>query len=267
MDSLRLYFRFVATSLRAQMLYPQAFLLGLAGSFASTIIGFIGIWALFARFHQIRGWNLADVAVFYALVNIAFSIADVGTRGFDVFGSQFVRTGNFDRVLLRPRTAALQVLGYQVRIAMFGRLLQGLIILGIALALSKAAWGVPQLLLILWTISGGVCLFAGLLILQATMCFWTVESLEIANTLTYGGVEAAQYPLNIYARWFRRFLTFIVPIGCVSYFPIAALLGRADSTGVPVWIAELTPAAGFAFLALALVAWGRGIGRYTSAGG
>ena len=37
--------------------------------------------------------------------------------------------------------------------------------------------------------------------LQATLAFWTVDSLEVAKTLTYGGVEAGQYPLDIYARW------------------------------------------------------------------
>ena len=56
-----------------------------------------------------------------------------------------------------------------------------------------------------------------------------LESLEIGNTLTYGGVEAARYPLDIYA-WFRNFLTFVVPLGCVSYFPVAAVLGHADRT-------------------------------------
>ena len=67
----------------------------------------------------------------------------------------------------------------------------------------------------------------GILILQATLAFWTIESLEIANTLTYGGVEAAQYPLDIYSRWFRDFLIFVVPIGCVGYFPIVRILGIA----------------------------------------
>jgi hypothetical protein len=39
------------------------------------------------------------------------------------------------------------------------------------------------------------------------------------NAPSYGGIEAAQYPLDIYTAWFRKFLIFIVPIGCVVYFP------------------------------------------------
>jgi ABC-2 type transport system permease protein len=99
-----------------------------------------------------------------------------------------------------------------------------------------------------------------------TLAFWTVESLEVANTLTYGGVEAGQYPLDIYTRWFRGFLTFIVPLGCVSYFPVAAVLGHANRTGVPGWLLPLTPIVGFLFLAVSLWVWRFGVRRYTSTG-
>jgi ABC-2 type transport system permease protein len=248
------------------MFYPQTFLLGMAGNASGTAVLFASVWALFLRFHQVRGWRFGEVALFYALINIAFSLVDCATRGFDFFGPQFVKTGDFDRVLLRPRPPALQVLGYEVRLSMLGRLIQALFALGVALWLLRPNWGVSELLLLTWTICGAMSLFTGILILQATLAFWTVDNLEIVNVVTYGGVEAGQYPLNIYAAWFRRFLLFLVPIGCVSYLPVAALLGRVDVTGVSPAVAEMAPGAGFAFLALALQAWRVGIGRYTSTG-
>jgi ABC-2 type transport system permease protein len=110
---------------------------------------------------------------------------------------------------------------------------------------------------------GGVALFSGILVLQGTLAFWTVESLEIANTLTYGGVEAAQYPMDVYARWFRNFVTFVVPIASVSYFPVSAVLGRGVA-GAIWW--RLTPAFGLVFFALSLVVWRFGVRRYTSTG-
>jgi ABC-2 type transport system permease protein len=139
-------------------------------------------------------------------------------------------------------------------------------------ALIVAAWLLPivweaaRIVLLLWAIAGGVALFFGILVLQATLSFWTVESLEIVNTITYGGVEAGQYPLDIYAGWFRRFLIFVVPIGCVTYFPVATILGRAAITGVPDWLGAVTPLAGFAFLTIAFTAWRGGVRHYTSTG-
>lgn len=117
-----------------------------------------------------------------------------------------------------------------------------------------------------FAVAGGVALFFGLLVLQGAMSFWTIDGLEIANVFTYGGVEAAQYPLAIYARWFRRLLIFGVPLGAVAYFPALAILGKADPLGTPSWLHAFTPVCGFAFLALTFVAWHFGVRRYTSAG-
>jgi viologen exporter family transport system permease protein len=59
-------------------------------------------------------------------------------------------------------------------------------------------WSFGRVSLVLFTVLGGACLFFGLIIMQATLAFWTTETLEIMNTLTYGGVESAQYPMAIY---------------------------------------------------------------------
>src|SRR5689334_17082942 len=266
MNGLRLYGRYVRASLRSQMQYPGSFLLTSLGAFAATGVDFIAIWALFSRFRQVAGWRFGEVALFYGVIGVSFALADALTRGFDVFGDQFVRTGDFDRVLVRPRSTVLQLLGYELRATRVGRLAQALVVGVIGIRLTSVAWSWTAWATLLFAIAGGVALFSGILVLQATLAFWTVESLEIANTLTYGGVEAAQYPLDLYARWFRNFLIFVVPLGCVSYFPVAAVLGKADRTGVPGPLLQLTPASGFIFLGVALWIWRYGVRHYTSTG-
>ena len=266
MNALRLYGRYVRASLRAQMQYPASWVLTSLGAFVATGVDFVAMWALFARFRQVAGWRFGEVALFYAVIGASFAIADGLTRGFDVFGEQFVKTGAFDRVLVRPRSTVLQLLGYELRATRIGRLAQALVVWAIAARLTGITWTWQVWATLLLAVAGGVALFSGILVLQATLAFWTVESLEIANTLTYGGVEAAQYPLDVYARWFRNFLTFVVPLGCVSYFPVAAVLGRADRTGVPSPLLRLTPLFGFVFFGVALWVWRFGVRHYTSTG-
>jgi ABC-2 type transport system permease protein len=266
MNAFALYGRYVVTSLRAQAQYPAATLMLTIGHCAATAIEILGVFALFHRFGPVGGWSFGEAALFYALVNIMFSIADLLGRGFDVFGTDFVRTGAFDRVLLRPRAAALQLAGHEVRLSRLGRLLQGLAVLILASRLVPIDWDAAAVATAVWAVAGGVALFVGILVLQATLAFWTVESLEIANILTYGGVQAAQYPLNIYATWFRRLLTFGIPLACVAYYPVLAILKRPDPLGAPDWLLPLAPLAGFAFLALSFLAWRAGIARYASTG-
>jgi ABC-2 type transport system permease protein len=265
-NALRLYGRYVRASVRGQMQYPGAWLLTSLGAFVATGVDFVAIWALFARFKQLAGWRFGEVALFYGVIGVSFALADGVTRGFDVFGEQFVKTGDFDRVLVRPRSTVLQLLGYELRATRIGRLAQALVVWAIAVRLTNVDWNATAWATLLFAVAGGMALFAGILILQATLAIWTVESLEIANTLTYGGVEAAQYPLDVYARWFRVFLTFVVPLGCVSYFPVAAVLGRADRIGVAGALLRLTPIFGFAFLAVALWVWRFGVRHYASTG-
>ena len=160
----------------------------LCSSSIVLIIEFIGVWALFRRFGQIGGWRLGDVALFYGLVSVIFAIADAVTRGFDVFGPNFVKTGDFDRLLLRPRSPALQLLGYELRLTRIGRFAQGALVFAIGAALTGFHWSFGVIAILGFAILGGVALFSGLLVLQATLAFWTVESLEVAGRAdVYGG--------------------------------------------------------------------------------
>jgi ABC-2 type transport system permease protein len=266
MNSLHLLWRYLQASVKSQLQYPASMIMLNIGQFFINIIDVIAIAALFARFGQVQGWKFGEVVFFYGVVSASFAVADFLTRGFDVFGTDFVKTGAFDRVLLRPRSAALQLIGHDFRLSRIGRFLQAVAALALGSWSLNFHWGAAQVGLALWAVVGGVALFSGLFVMQATLAFWTVESLEVANVLTYGGIQAAQFPLSLYAGWFRGFLIFVVPLGCVAYFPVVALLGRHDPLGAPDWFLPLSPAFGLVFLAVAMWVWGFGVRRYTSTG-
>jgi len=265
-DNLRLYFRYLAISMRGQLQYRASFLMQTFGHLILTATEIVGIWALFARFGGLRGWTLPQVAMFYGVVQITWSIADAMARGFDVFGGT-IKRGDFDRILLRPRSTVLQLAGQELTLRRAGRFLQGLVVLLWAIHVLPIDWSVAKALLLLASIGCGACLFFGLVVLQATMCFWTTESLEIMNALTYGGVETAQYPLSVYKSWFRLFFIFIVPLACVTYFPILAILGKGDrDLGSPLWFQWTSPLAGVIFLVISLRLWQFGVRHYASTG-
>jgi ABC-2 type transport system permease protein len=265
-DSLQLYWLYVKLSIRAQLQYRAAFLLAAFGQFLVTGIEFLGIWAFFDRFGRLHSWSLPEVAVFYGLVNCTFACADAISRGFDQFGALYIKTGNFDRLLLRPRSTILQLAGHELALRRIGRFVQGLIVLVWAASVLNVEWSFGRVGLVLFTVCGGTCLFFGLIVMQATLAFWTTETLEIMNTLTYGGVESAQYPMAIYHAAFRRFFTFVVPLACISYFPVVGILGIDDPLGSPQWFQYLAPVCGILFLSACLVLWQWGMKHYTSTG-
>jgi ABC-2 type transport system permease protein len=265
MDSVSLYLKLVGMNLRSQMQYRASFALMTVGNLVVTFIEFIGIWVLFSRFGSLRGWQLAEVAMFYGLINVSYALSEAFGRGFDKFDLQVVN-GEFDRTLLRPRSTVLQVLAHDFLLLRVGRLMQGLVILVWASINVCIIWNPAKVVLLMASIAGGIMIFTGLLILQATMCFWSTQSLEVMNSFTSGGAYAFQWPLPIFNRWFGRLFIFVIPLACIDYFPMLAILDKADVIGYPVWFQWVSPLAGVLFILVCLAVWQFGVRHYRSTG-
>ena len=265
MNSLALYGRYVSLSFKSQLQYRGSFILMAVGGFFANFVEFVGIWILFSRFGTLRGWTVEEVGLFYGTISVSFSLALALARGLDTFSSQ-VMSGDFDRLLLRPRTTFFQVLAHDFQLVRVGRLGQGLFVLVWAIANLRIHWGLPKFLLLTTSVAGGVAMFTGLFVLQATMCFWSTQALEAMNTFTDGGVETAKWPMSIYDGWFLKIFIYVIPLACVNYFPVIAILGKPDPLRFPPWLGWVSPMFGFVFLTATLLVWEFGVRHYRSTG-
>ncbi len=265
LGSIHLYLKFVRMNIKGQMQYRSSFIMGTAGQLLVTFLEFFGITALFTRFGTIRGWKLPEVAMFYGLVSISFALSEGFARGFDKFDQQVI-TGEFDRTLLRPRTTSFQVLSHEFLLTRGGRFLQGLVFTVWGSVTLGLEWSPAKLALAVFAVLTGVMIFTGLLIMQAAMCFWSTQSLEVMNSFTYGGIEASQWPLPVLSGWFSRIFIFVIPLAFVNYFPLLAILGKPDAFRFPVWVQWASPAVGIIFLTVSLEVWGMGVRHYRSTG-
>ena len=202
--------------------------------------------------------------MFYGLINVSYALSEAIGRGFDMFSQQVI-SGEFDRVLLRPRSTELQVLAHDFLLR-FGRLFQGLAILIWASSSIGIDWDPAKIALVIFSVLSGVMIFTGLLIMQAAMCFWSTQSLEIMNAFTYGGIDATQWPLPILNRQFALVFIFIIPLAFVNYFPLLAILGKTDSLHFAAWFQWVSPLVGAIFLVISLLIWRFGVRHYRSTG-
>jgi ABC-2 type transport system permease protein len=264
-DALALYARYIAISARGQLQYRASIALRAVGQLLVTGVEFLGMWALFDRFGSLGPWRLPQVAFFYGIADVTFALADALSRGFDQVGP-LIKSGELDRLLLRPRSMALQLMGKELTLMRAGRLVQGVAVLLWASHAASIDWSAARFALLAAAIAGGICLYTGLVVLQATSSFWTIETLEVWSSFTYGGAYASQYPMTIYRRWFRGLLFAVIPLGCVNYLPAVAILGAGDPLGSPAALRWFAPLAGVAFLIAALQIWKLGVRRYTSTG-
>ena len=259
---MRLYFKYVKILIKSLAEYRMSFWLTLTAQFIKTTFSFFGIYLLFQRFGTLAGWSFAEIALCFAVVQMAFALSECFVRGFDVF-KKLVITGDFDRLLLRPRGTVLQVLGTNFEFSRLGRIVQAIAVFIIALTLIDVDFTVLKGLTLVLMVISGFFIFSGLFILGACMCFFTTDSLEIVNIFTDGGREIAAYPLDIYSKGMKRFFTFIVPFGCFNYLPLMYILDKAGSNSI---LYMLTPLLGILFIVPCLLLWNFGVKKYIGAG-
>jgi ABC-2 type transport system permease protein len=263
---LSLYFRLIGARIRAQMQYKVSFWLDLLGFALVTALEFATIAILLARFGGVAGWTLVEVALLYGMTAMALSLAEMIGRGFDAPFEQMMERGTFDSVLIRPLGAFFQVLASEFQLRRLGRTLQGITVLTYAFAQLPIVWTPAKLLLLPLAILSGAAIYGGLVVIGATICFWTIKTPEVINAFTFGGEELSSYPLSIYSRPLRAVFLYIVPLGFANYPAALLLLDRADPHGLPAWLAWLAPIVAALFFAVALVFWRLGVSKYTSAG-
>jgi ABC-2 type transport system permease protein len=257
-----IYLSYLAMSIKAVLEYRLSAWFLAAGQASTTIFYFFGLSLMFRRFGNLSGWTYGEAALCFGVTYTAFAIAETFARGFDAFSSM-IRQGEFDRIMLRPRNTIIQVLGARTDVTRIGRIIVGVVILSPIIPGAGISWSVSKSVTLALMILGGAAAFTGVFILGATVCFFTLEGLEVINIFTDGGRELASYPLPVYGKWITRFFTFVIPYGCMNYLPLLYLTGRAEHWP---YIYMLMPLLGFVFILPCSLVWRFGVRHYSSSG-
>ena len=261
------YFRLLGAQVRSQLQYRASFILDVFSTAFFTITEFGALALVFTRFETIGGWTLAEVAFLYGLVELSFGLMDMFFAGFDpTFFGENIRKGSFDQLLLRPVPVIWQVLGSDLTLRRIGYVFLGLTIFVFAVHFSGLEWTLAKVVYLPFVIVGMVLFFGGLFMIGSSFTFWTVESVEAMNILTFGGSFLISYPMSIYQDWLRRIFTFVVPAIFLNYYPALYFLDKPDPFDFPFIAHFLAPVAGGIVFALALAFWKFGLGHYQSTG-
>lgn len=255
-----LYTHYLSINIRSAMEYKSSFFLTALGQFLVSFHVFLGILFLFQRFSNVKGFTYSEVLLCYSIVLLEFSLAEMFARGFDQF-SEMVRSGSFDRVLVRPRNELLQVLGSKFELTRIGRLLQALAMFFYGILQSHILWTPGKIITVIFMLFGGTCLFSGIFLLYASLCFFTLEGLEFMNIATDGAREYGKYPLSIYGKRMLQFTTFVIPYALVQYYPLLYLLDKRNGV-----FYVFLPLLSVLFLAPCYLLWRFGVKCYTSSG-
>ncbi|MBQ9267516.1 MAG: ABC-2 family transporter protein [Clostridia bacterium] len=256
-----LYLKSIWMDMKCELEYKLSFVFTMVASALSTLFTLLGTIILLRKFGSVDGWTISEVMLVTGIAVFGHVVTEMFGRGLDHFYKQ-VKSGLLDRILVRPRSITLQVLCSDFQASKIGRLLEAIVILIYGIATVNVEWSFYKILVLIMMVGGSAILFFSILLLKASFSFWTIEGMEFMNILSDGGRDLASYPISIYQKWFANIFTYVIPFGCVNYFPLLYLLGKGNA---PFWYG-LTPLVTLLFLVISFGVWKVGLASYQSTG-
>jgi len=221
----------------------------------------IAVMLMFNRFGNIGDWTIERILLIYAIAVTSFGLAESFFRGFDNFPWFMIREGNFDRVLLRPKSLFTQVAASFFHIHRFARAGVGLAIILWALNRLGVAFSIYNAAMLAFALLGGLLMYAGVFVMSSGISIFTVGALDWIYIFTNASYETTRIPVDHMPRAMRGLFTFFMPMLVISYFPAAAI-----GWGGAAWRGWLALPAGALFLGAAMLVWRVGVRRYKSTG-
>ena len=260
--NLYLYYRLQLLQVRIYLEYRADFWIGIVGVVLTQGTGMIFIWILFKRIPQIGGWNIWQIAFLYALTIIPKGFTEL------LFNGQWqlrllVNRGEFDRLLVRPLSPALQVTTQVCGIHGLGSVVLGVIVLTNSFHVLHLSWTWWQYGFLFVIIVSAVIFIGSVDFVTNSIAFWDSSANSAFPFLIQYGIEFAKYPMTLYGRLLQIVMTWVLPFAFVSYYPSLILLGKTD---IQVWLSYISPLVGPSMALIASFIWRCGLLRYQGTG-
>jgi ABC-2 type transport system permease protein len=251
--------------LSAALQYRADFVMTALGAvfYEAVSLAFVGV--VINAFGTIGGWTLTEVAFIYGIRSMGHAIHSVLSGQLWAI-DHVVRSGEFDRYLLRPVHPLIQLMTRRFQITAIGDLLFGLAVLVITAVLATIAWNPVSVTFLVAAVIGSALTESAVMLITGSVTFRLLASTPLLSVIDTVFVTFGPYPLNVLPRTVAYLLTFVIPLAFTAYLPAAILLGRTDDLYVPIWLAAASPAVGVLLYIAAAKLFSQQMRSYSSPG-
>jgi ABC-2 type transport system permease protein len=261
LNGIRLYFKYIRLSLLTGLQY-KGWPFMIVTVFITVITDPIGLLLLFSRFGPIGVWTVERIILIYAIALTSFGLAETFSRGFDYFPWRMIRSGDFDRVLLRPRSLFVQIIGSYFHVHRIPRVATGLGAIFWCLWKLQVPFTVMNTCTLIFALAGGFLAYTGVFVFTSGIAFFTVKGLDWIYIFTNASYQVTRCPVDYMPKALRYMFTFVMPMLVVSYYPASAICGWGED----YFLGLLALPAGCLFLIVSMFVWRFGVRHYKSTG-
>lgn len=229
------------------------------------IVGFATIKFVVAEFGTVAGWDYGQLAFLYGLSVISHALNVVlFIQSWNM--GYYVIEGEFDRYMLRPLNILYQFYFTGFNPVGFTDLIPGICVFAYGCINIGFRWTLGNVISILIMLTGATLIRGGVYLIIGSTAFWTKSLTSYSGYTQELFDKTTMYPLSIYPEIFQFILTYLIPIGWVSFYPVSDLLGK--SNGRFAWNGAAWGTLAVGVLVFIVAAWifKCGLKRYESAG-
>jgi ABC-2 type transport system permease protein len=251
-SNLRFLRALIGTNLRASLALRGAFWLQASFMVLNNVVYFSIWWIFFARFDDIGGWRLPDMAALYGVVASSFGLTIVLCGGLRDLARHVVE-GSLDTWLTQPRPTLLQALASQSRAAGWGDFASGVAFIA---ACGVVSPGEIPLAIAVVLLAATVFVSSGVIL--HSLAFWLGEVDSLARQVWEFLITFSLYPPTLFSGGLRLLLFTALPAGFIGYLPVELLRRFSPET------LAVTSAATLGYALLARAVFRAGLARYES---
>jgi ABC-2 type transport system permease protein len=257
------YFSFAKSTISQEMTYHVSFITGVIGQWIAYGGTFLSLYIMIENFNVLGGWTSYEVLYLYAFNLLSYALA--ATVFFTPCRNlpMKIKTGEFDISLTKPIAPFLHEIYNGFNFGYIGHAILSISIMIFALTRLSIQVSIVNLILLL------ICaalLQAAFLILSSSFCFMTVNQNPVFDFILWNFKSFTNYPITIYGTAIQFFLTFIMPLAFMNFYPSLIILDKAASSPFSSWIPYLSSFVGIAVFILSIKIWNYGLSKYQSSG-
>lgn len=261
----RVTFENLKISILTTLEYPANLLGWLLSNPIQFIVGFATIKFVVAEFGSINGWGYGQLAFLYGLAIISHALSMIlFVQGW--FMGFYVIEGEFDRYMLRPMSVLYQFFFTHFNLIGITDLIPGICVFVYGCVKIHFTFNLYNLCAVLSLLIGATLIRGGVYLVIGSTSFWTKSVTDFGAYTQELFDKTTMYPLTMYPESIQFILTYLIPIGWVSFYPAADLLGISNGRFTWDGAVWLTLAVGVAVFFVAAVFFYRGLKKYESAG-
>ncbi|MEZ0067096.1 ABC-2 type transport system permease protein [Streptacidiphilus sp. MAP12-20] len=251
--------------LRERLANKGDFALAIVNGVTYQITVLLFATVVFTRFPALAGWTVGQVLLVSSVRLLAHSLFVLGFTNLREI-PYLIRQGRFDSFLVRPAPVFLQVCTSRFPLNAVGDLAVAATSLGVCLSMLRWDWTIARVCFLVLAVVSGAVLELALALCAAGIVLRRPGSEALFSWLDTVIGTFGNYPLNVFPAVLRAAFTFVVPVAFVAFYPVAKVLGKAQSVPYGPALTLVAPVVAVAWLGVGGWAWRVGLRSYRRRG-